>query len=491
MNAVNSSLATVIQRPNWIRQFLSESANPFYSRLLHLLLINGLIIIHFAGPKPLYAIYPVLAFWALLGPRQAIQALSLAWIPGMMNPFIFPLPYFLYGGGSEIYTALRWLVVLAAFTSVSVRAALYTLPLPRIFALLLYFFIAALPGCLLVSFSPTLSLLKFASFAMGFIAVVLAFRMSKKEHPQLAAWFFDLAVVVVAWNVALLFNDSAYRTYDALYMGVFSQPQITGAVVALIMVWVAGNAAVRNYSGWQSWLVIAGCAAVLYESGSRTAAYSAILGLGVVIVLAYFANSHWRAETYAALRKVGLGTLVVFTCLTIGIVMRGGLDGIRDFVVKRETALGAPIETTRNFKRTEQMLAFKENPFIGNGFGVPSTSAAYYYPQRRDEGFSLSAPVEKNFMPTAVLEEVGILGAVVFMFFLFGLVWPIFQWGSFASGWLAFAVLFSNMGEVSFFSFGGIGLFVWVMFGLARSNITYSDIGSASGPGVSPDVKNE
>jgi hypothetical protein len=93
---------------------------------------------------------------------------------------------------------------------------------------------------------------------------------------------------------------------------------------------------------------------------------------------------------------------------------------------------------------------------FGIGFG---TDLSYEF-QARATWFT--APTEKSFMPTAVLEETGIVGFCLIYVFIFALLLFLFRTGN-MPGLLAFIVmLVLNLGEMMFFSFGGLGSLVWV-----------------------------
>jgi hypothetical protein len=115
-----------------------------------------------------------------------------------------------------------------------------------------------------------------------------------------------------------------------------------------------------------------------------------------------------------------------------------------------------------------QWRRFLEQPLTGHGFGI---DVAHGNEKRPGTflGIPISASTEKGFLPTAFLEEVGLLGALFFAPFLFALL----KGASYQSdiGLIAmfFACLFVNIGEAVFFSPGQIGGFFWVIIGLSTA----------------------
>ena len=84
-------------------------------------------------------------------------------------------------------------------------------------------------------------------------------------------------------------------------------------------------------------------------------------------------------------------------------------------------------------------------------------------------GIPVSAPVEKGFLPTAILEEIGMLGTVLFLIFIAFLTNAVVEGSDIRWAGMYFGCLFVNVGEAVFFSVGGIGLLYWLLIGLSAS----------------------
>ncbi|MDE3051447.1 MAG: hypothetical protein KGJ48_16300, partial [Nitrospirota bacterium] len=85
-------------------------------------------------------------------------------------------------------------------------------------------------------------------------------------------------------------------------------------------------------------------------------------------------------------------------------------------------------------------------------------------------GLPLSAPTEKGFLPTAILEETGILGTLCLILLLGSLIWQVSRKSDIATTWIFFTSILVNVGEMVFFSFGGLGLYIWLIMGWATSS---------------------
>jgi hypothetical protein len=93
--------------------------------------------------------------------------------------------------------------------------------------------------------------------------------------------------------------------------------------------------------------------------------------------------------------------------------------------------------------------------------GEFGSGVTYFY------GIPISAPVEKGFLPTAILQEGGVLGGGLLTLIIALLSRR--AWRNTDLRWRAMfvACLAINAGECVFMSPGGIGMFDWLLLGLA------------------------
>jgi hypothetical protein len=74
----------------------------------------------------------------------------------------------------------------------------------------------------------------------------------------------------------------------------------------------------------------------------------------------------------------------------------------------------------------------------------------------------LSAPIEQGFLPLATIAQIGVVGALFIVPFLFSMYLSARRNSPEDAG-LFVAVIGVNFGEMIFFSFGSMGGLVWVM----------------------------
>jgi hypothetical protein len=101
-------------------------------------------------------------------------------------------------------------------------------------------------------------------------------------------------------------------------------------------------------------------------------------------------------------------------------------------------------------------------------------------------GIPLSAPVEKGFLPTAVLEETGIFGAVALLYVLWSLGKSAWRSPSLPLVAAFFTCLFVNFGEENLLSPSGIGFYLWTLIALAVRSGRWPEEGSSIEDGARP-----
>jgi uncharacterized protein with PQ loop repeat len=111
---------------------------------------------------------------------------------------------------------------------------------------------------------------------------------------------------------------------------------------------------------------------------------------------------------------------------------------------------------------------FKHNPMIGVGFGLP-TFRVPKYSVPTVAGLPVALPYEKGFVGTAVLEEIGIVGALLLLILLYNQFKPIIRTRSVELIMLFLVAIFINFGEFSYFSTGSMMLMPNVFITLASS----------------------
>jgi hypothetical protein len=420
-------------------------------------------IMRFADSETANFSYLVLAIYALLGRVQAIQALALSWLFTMLSEGVAPIPSAVSVG--------RYAVIAGAALSVFLRSGLtsegfaISRPVLATVALGVFLFVHSS----FFSVMPDVSLLRAVSWTVVMASLLsawsgLSYAVCKRLEHQLFGGLALLAVV----SVPLVFTTIGYLLNDTGFQGVLNHPQAFGTTVAFLGGWLAGRLLATVRPRWVDVGLLSLCLVLIVISETRTAGSGLMLGfLSAVFVAPLIAGV--RARRFIP----GLSShrMHVVACIaTMALVFAGAAlsERLEDYVLKGSDRAGlVEIAEESRGSVTYQMIAnIEENPWTGIGFGIASDPSAMDIERDPLLGLPTSVQVEKGVMPVAVIEELGVLGSLLVAAWLWAMVWR----GA-RSGFAAFAVLatllFTNLGEATLFSTGGMGLLTLILLAWA------------------------
>lgn len=415
-------------------------------------LLGVLVVIvaalRFASPLA-QVICACLALYALRGARQSLEALSL-------------LAFMLIVGGGNL-SLLRWIVLFAAFGRALWDGILLDAPWPRFFAPLLAFFAVILVFSLLTSQMPIVSAFKLISFTVGVGTVFTAFHRTLHLRDYWLAWFFTLSIFIVLTSAPLAGTSLGYER-GAGFQGILSHPQTFGPISATIASFLTGLCLFHQN---RSKLVMISAVLAwtgLYGSQSRTALLAAILGLAIVVGVGLFKTQSWQLQIKRVATSLGTMVAAVVGLAFIAIFWSNVQSAIVGFLLKDEgqASVVASLEDSRGGLIERSMSNFYSAPITGIGLGVPS-DASRARVETGAFGLPVGASVEKGFMPSAVLEETGIVGAILVVLMIGYLIWPVIHGAPLALFWMLLTSLLVNFGEMVFFSVGGMGFYFWII----------------------------
>jgi len=223
----------------------------------------------------------------------------------------------------------------------------------------------------------------------------------------------------------------------------------------------------RQVGRLELWVAIA-TALLIILTRARTGAFAVIFAIGVVFISRLV--SRRRAQQASLGRPVLI--LSLSACVLLFAALATGQVGkfVTDFAFKdtekgQRNVYGA-YYASRGGGVISEWNNFLASPWLGNGFGVYPDGK---FPSGVVEfaGIPISAPIEKGFLPTAILEEGGLIGASSLALLIIWLGRS--AWRSHDLRWRALflACIGVNVGECVFLSPGGIGLIIWLLMGAA------------------------
>lgn len=433
-------------------------------------LLLGLLTL---SPVAVTATLAALAIWALLGPLQALQALILAMVVKHLSTGLVQ-----FSGDTGLLT---WLVPLAAGLRVVAMIRARDL---RILGALWTFALCA--GALSVRSSPAvmISIMKVLTFTWVISTVVIGYgALTREQLDALVPWLLTLLLVVVGLSLLTLARPQlAYLKNGVALQGILNHPQALGVLVSPLATLLLARFALMR-AGTQPVLIgaLAVTWSVMFLTGARTAALAALSGVAFAFLTRVLRQQRGTAQA-------GTGRIVAVAFLGVIVITVAALSGAGEsFLLKRSGTdnLGDAFSQSRGSAIEDQWRRFLSAPWQGHGFGV-YPNGEFPAGVTTVAGIPISAPVEKGFVPTAILEETGIIGASLFAL----LLWLCGRevWRNEDLSWIAVfvACLFINIGEAVILSPGGIGLYIWMLIMLAVSKGRQSSASAMSAPDEVP-----
>jgi len=400
-----------------------------------------------------------LAIHALRGSRYTVEALAI---------LAFLL---IYGKGD---TSLgRWIVLFASAVRVLWNGVFGQMGMPKVLVSVIVFAVPAFVSSAFYSAFPAVSLLKLVSFLLGVVTVLTAFYQIRHLESYWLSWLYTLALFILSASIAALGSGMGYEKSTG-FQGILVHPQTFGPILAPVASLFTG---LYLFQSKRSPFVISGMVLSwigMFMSLSRTSVLAVLLGFAIVSMVAIFIkSSKWGPTVTDGIFRP---EVIIAGLLMLALLipqLESVEQGINEFIFKYDEAssLAGSFAESRGGRTTASMDNFYESPILGIGFGAPSNPKGFE-PEYGPTGIPISATVEKGFMPTAVLEETGIVGAILLSIFLIMLIGPVVRNGTPTLLWMMLSGLFVNLGEMIFFSFGGMGFFFWIVYGFCYATAT-------------------
>lgn len=395
--------------------------------------------------------------WALFGPDKAAMAITLLALVRFSNPALVSF--------SGNLSMVSWVLLLIAMVRYLPWGLMHVTN--RLLPVMM-FSLVAISLSMATSSAIDISLLKIMSFMIGALTTISIYnKMNSNEVLNVILWILALAFMVVVFSLLTLVNhDIAYNLNGVGFQGMLNHPQTLGTFLAPVTAFIAGRYVFARNDLITVELLLALLVAVLIiMSQARTAAVSAFLSVAVTVffVGTRAINAKMKSTRSTLVKAIG-GAI---TLLLILLLYQPAQDAMVGFIYKRDSENIEQALSSRLRGYSSQLENFMSSPIIGHGFGVypgptPSKGEVKYF-----MGIPISAAVEKGFLPTAVLEEVGLIGTIVFLYMIIAITIPVLK--NKDPTWMCvyLACLFINFGEAVFFAIGGMGIFYWQLLVLS------------------------
>ena len=408
----------------------------------------------------------ILCLLALVSVERSLQSLSLVTVIKFLNPGLYT--------AMGLEGLLIWVVLAIAGARIYFQAAFSGGGFHPVLPSLLIFGAIVLVQSLLVSPFPLISAFKIISFVYVVGAILIGFSLTAGRNMKWASWFVGVWLAVILLSVPTYFRPNiGFLLNGHGFQGILAHPQNFGVFVAPMAAWSAGQLMSGQRPRWLMAGLLAAAVVVVFLSKARTGALAIVLGSCAVALLLLTRRSGIRLLAMRLSQVLAAGIAIGFVAVAIfGSTVL--LNGAEQFVFKHDRKGSLAANDTRTAGIVGQWRSFLDHPALGIGFGV-SLDPTFAPTLDRATGLPIGAPVEKGFLPTAVLEETGVVGALALVF----LLGPLIRCAGFSKSlplsFLFFTALFVNCAEMIFFSVGGWGLYMWLLFGWAATSQAWPD----------------
>ncbi len=397
------------------------------------------------------------------------------------NAVVIVNPYFMPKGTvySVSYRAmLAFIGAYGAMMFLSVRKSKMVTPL---LGVLIYIGYMVIPSSF--GWAPIISHLKIILFLTLYMALAFAALMAiakrNLDMRRVRSVVLGFAIFFVVGSVFLIPFPSISmmnakelletgRVVTSLFKGMTNHSQTMGMLTCFLVVFLVADWVLNIQKidllyvllfMFGFWLIV--------KSSSRTA-------MGTLLVSCLFAAYCLMKEKGIEIKwknkviRTVVGFMVVFSVAAL--LMPGVRQRVVGFVMKYGEERGTELDlekvtSTRAHLTEEQMYNFRRRPAIGWGFQVTPEVADL---MQHTDGIPLTAPVEKGVWVTAILEEGGVIGEVIYCLYALIAFCLLMKRKAYMGATIFFMLHVSNLGEMTMFSMSGVGgmLYTLLFFGL-------------------------
>lgn len=212
----------------------------------------------------------------------------------------------------------------------------------------------------------------------------------------------------------------------------------------------------------------------IMASETRTAGLAMAIGLCLAITSVPLLSGKRISSTLPGLRSRRVWCMTGIA-LFLGVIFAPQIGDKLNYYISKSGRAGSVESIAEAYEKSRGGLIdtiysnIQENPLTGIGFGIASDPELMVVERDSLLGLPVGAAVEKGVLPLVVIEELGIPGA----FLVFAWILWILRKAA-ISGVISIAligtIILINMGESIFFSPGGLGMLILIMFTWAASN---------------------
>lgn len=302
-----------------------------------------------------------------------------------------------------------------------------------------------------------------------FLVLVLAastvvFECEYKREKATSVLTTSMLTVVYLSLLSVFFPSIGYEKTVGrdllLFQGITNHPQSFGVFIAGVAGFYLYKINMRFNKMDLMHLMVS--LTMLVMSKARTGMLAFVL---IVLFIGLYRRGKPLKIFFIGLLKGKFPQVCFVLLLTLVLAVPSARKYIGGLMVKRSNigTVSESFQNSRGLQVIQSVNNIKTNIWAGIGFALPSQKNKYYENVRYTSfGVQYGVNTEKGFLPLALLEETGVIGFVFFVFVLLFTLAHIDM--NRPSSYFMLTLLLANMGEMFFFSPGGLGLLFWILF---------------------------
>ena len=364
-----------------------------------------LLILRVASMPTANLSFFLLAAYATLGRKQAIQAIAMCWLFTMVSPGVAP--------PASLGSVGRYAVFFAAFGSVFFRSGVFSngfsITKPVFATISLGAFLAV--HSLILSPIPDVSILKAISWTLVTATLLSAWgQMDIKDEQQLFKQLYYGLVVIMLVSIPLVVLPLGYLRNGTGFQGILNHPQAFGVTMAILGALAGSSLLAQRKPSWGYLGIFGGCLVLILLSEARTAGVALILGLVIGFVVAPLLSGRKIIDILPGLksrRLWGWISIVLIVALVFSPLL---YQKVNSYISKSGRA-GESVTLAQAYEQSrggliDRLLAnIEENPLTGIGFGIASNPFEMIVERDPVLGLPTGAAIEKGLLPLAIVAE--------------------------------------------------------------------------------------
>ena len=403
------------------------------------------------------AIMALLILWALHSVRAAIQSLTISVLVTNANRMLV--------GSPPLLSTLKWILFYVCFFRVIASVWRWR----RLRAGWFWPGLSFIIVCAILAITSTtllsLSLEKLASFAIGVLTMLIGVQDPDTPRGYWKKWIVTNVSAAAILSAPFLFTNAG--TYmGGFFQGILIHPQTYGIYIVPVAVYLSSILISSGRLAGVLPPIVLWMWASIFLSNCRTAMLATALSVittGAILLL----SDRLPIDPGRARIWIVIASALSILAVTILIFEGDAVANLANRFIFKTSDSNRSLTSSRDTQIDGLLGSIENHPLTGVGFGIAPGTEEQSIERDSITGLAVGASSEQGFLPLAIVNQVGALGTPFFLLFLGAIIFPIVRNASVPVMAMFWTALFVNLGETIFFSFGGLGQQMWLIFAIA------------------------